>query len=146
MGGHWGSSVGYLADPTSPIRSHCAIIILFTNVPVHQLLWLALLELMTVCVLYVTVRDTFCSYGVMELCTRGLSTTALEALRAKGVSLGCVRCLCVISEERPRIALTQSFSKLFSAIGLSPRTVSTSFGCRVNVGLCLQVGAIIRSC
>lgn len=34
--------------------------------------------------------------------------------------------------------LTTSFSKLFSALGLSPRAVSTSFGCRVNVAICLQ--------
>ena len=40
------SSAGsYLADPTSPIPSHCAAIILFKSVPVHQLSWLALSEL-----------------------------------------------------------------------------------------------------
>ena len=40
------SSAGsYLADPTSPIPSHCAVIILFKSVAVHQLLWLALKEL-----------------------------------------------------------------------------------------------------
>ena len=32
----------YLADPTSPIPSHCAVIILFQSVPVHQLSRLAL--------------------------------------------------------------------------------------------------------
>ena len=38
MLGHGGSSAGsYLADPTSPIPSHCAVIILFQSVPVHQL-------------------------------------------------------------------------------------------------------------
>lgn len=36
------------------------------------------------------------------------------------------------------MALTNSFSKLFSSLGLSPRAVSTSFGCRVNVATCLQ--------
>ena len=46
MVGNGGSSAGlYLADPTSPILSHCAVIILFKGVPVHQLLWLALQEL-----------------------------------------------------------------------------------------------------
>ena len=35
---HGGSSAGsYLADPTSPIPSHCVVIILFKSVPVHQL-------------------------------------------------------------------------------------------------------------
>ena len=46
MLGHGGSSAGsYLADPTFPIPSHCAVIILFQSVPVHQLSRLALYEL-----------------------------------------------------------------------------------------------------
>lgn len=45
----------------------------------------------------------------------------------------------VVAEERPRVALTQSFSKLFKDIGLSSRAVSTTFGSRVNVAICLQV-------
>ena len=45
MLGHGGSSAGsYLADPVSPIPSHCAVIILFRSVPVHQLSRLALLR------------------------------------------------------------------------------------------------------
>lgn len=87
---------------------------------------------------FCTVRDTFCSYGVMELCTKGLNTS-LSALRQRGVNLSCVRTLCVIAEERPRLHLTTAFAKLFSGLGLSSRAVSTSFGCRVNVGICLQV-------
>ncbi|XP_048508308.1 disco-interacting protein 2 homolog C isoform X4 [Athalia rosae] len=83
------------------------------------------------------VRDTFCSYGVMELCTKGLGSS-VHALKTRGVSLACVRTCVVVAEERPRIALTTSFSKLFSALGLSPRAVSTSFGCRVNTAICLQ--------
>lgn len=47
----------------------------------------------------------------------------------------------MVAEERPRTALTQSFSKLFKDLGLHPRAVSTSFGCRVNLAICLQVGA-----
>ena len=89
-------------------------------------------------ILCVSVRDTFCSYGVMELCSKGIGTTT-AALKTKGVNLSCVRTCCVIAEERPRIHLTSSFSKLFSNLGLSSRAVSTSFGCRVNVGICLQV-------
>lgn len=57
----------------------------------------------------------------------------------KGVNLSCVRTCMVVAEERPRIALTQSFSKLFKDLGLSARAVSTTFGCRVNVAICLQV-------
>lgn len=51
-----------------------------------------------------------------------------------------MRTCVVVAEERPRIALTQSFSKLFKDLGLHPRAVSTSFGCRVNLAICLQVG------
>ena len=43
--GHGGSSAGlYLADSTSPIYSHCSVIILFKSVPAHKLSWLALLR------------------------------------------------------------------------------------------------------
>lgn len=55
-----------------------------------------------------------------------------------------VRTCVVVAEERPRIPLTQSFSKLFKDLGLHPRAVSTSFGCRVNLAVCLQVGRINR--
>uniref|UniRef100_A0A8B9SBT9 Disco interacting protein 2 homolog A n=1 Tax=Apteryx owenii TaxID=8824 RepID=A0A8B9SBT9_APTOW len=84
------------------------------------------------------VRVTFCSYSVMEMCTKGLGTQT-DMLRMKGVNLSCVRTCMVVAEERPRITLTQSFSKLFKDLGLSARAVSTTFGCRVNVAICLQV-------
>lgn len=65
-----------------------------------------------------------------------IKTTCFQA---KGVNLSCVRACVVVAEERPRIQLTTSFTKLFASLGLAPRAVSTSFGCRVNVGICLQV-------
>ncbi|XP_053090595.1 disco-interacting protein 2 homolog A isoform X4 [Pangasianodon hypophthalmus] len=83
------------------------------------------------------VRVTFCSYSVMEMCTKGLGSQT-EALRLRNINLSCVRTCMVVAEERPRIALTQSFSKIFKDLGLSPRAVSTTFGCRVNVAICLQ--------
>ncbi|CAO2608479.1 Disco-interacting protein 2 homolog A, partial [Lemmus lemmus] len=82
-------------------------------------------------------RVTFCSYSVMEMCTKGLGAQT-GALRMKGVNLSCVRTCMVVAEERPRISLTQSFSKLFKDLGLPARAVSTTFGCRVNVAICLQ--------
>ncbi|KAF3860390.1 hypothetical protein F7725_000645 [Dissostichus mawsoni] len=57
------------------------------------------------------IRDTFCSYSVMELCTKGLGT---------------------------QTEMLKSFSKLFKDLGLSPRAVSTAFGSRVNLAICLQ--------
>ncbi|MGH0187821.1 UNVERIFIED_CONTAM: hypothetical protein FKN15_026512 [Acipenser sinensis] len=83
------------------------------------------------------IRDTFCSYSVMEMCTKGLGTQT-ETLKARGINLSCVRGCVVVAEERPRILLTQSFSKLFKDLGLSPRAVSTSFGSRVNLAISLQ--------
>uniref|UniRef100_A0A8C7ULV5 Disco-interacting protein 2 homolog Bb n=1 Tax=Oncorhynchus mykiss TaxID=8022 RepID=A0A8C7ULV5_ONCMY len=84
------------------------------------------------------IRDTFCSYSVMELCTKGIGTQT-EILKARGLNLSCVRSCVVIAEERPRLALTMSFSKLFKDLGLSPRAVSTAFGSRVNLAICMQV-------
>lgn len=59
--------------------------------------------------------------------------------QARGINLSGVRTCVVVAEERPRVALTHSFSKLFKDIGLSSRAVSTTFGSRVNVAICLQV-------
>ncbi|MEJ1271230.1 hypothetical protein NN561_002065 [Cricetulus griseus] len=84
------------------------------------------------------IRDTFCSYSVMELCTKGLGNQ-VEVLKTRGINLSCIRTCVVVAEERPRITLQQSFSKLFKDIGLSPRAVSTTFGARVNVAICLQI-------
>ncbi|XP_051910569.1 disco-interacting protein 2 homolog C-like isoform X5 [Hippocampus zosterae] len=83
------------------------------------------------------VRDTFCSYSVMELCTKGLGLQT-ETLKARGLDLSRVRACVVVAEERPRMSLTLSFSKLFKDLGLHPRSVSTAFGCRVNLAICLQ--------
>ncbi|KAJ3592313.1 hypothetical protein NHX12_007441 [Muraenolepis orangiensis] len=83
------------------------------------------------------VRVTFCSYSVMEMCTKGLGSQT-EALRLRNVNLSCVRTCMVVAEERPRIPLTHTFSKIFKDLGLSPRALSTTFGCRVNVAVCLQ--------
>ncbi|KAK6105889.1 AMP-binding enzyme family protein [Brugia pahangi] len=86
------------------------------------------------------VRDTFCSYGVMELCVRELAPQ-ISLLKEKGVSLACVRTCVVVAEERPRVALCAAFSKLFAPLGLNSRAVSTSFGCRVNTAICMQGAA-----
>ncbi|KHN79082.1 Disco-interacting protein 2 -like protein C [Toxocara canis] len=86
------------------------------------------------------VRDTFCSYGVMELCVRELAPQ-ITILKEKGVSLSCVRTCVVVAEERPRVQLCTAFTKLFSPLGLNARAVSTSFGCRVNTAICMQGAA-----
>ncbi|KAH9490996.1 DIP2 disco-interacting protein 2 C [Bulinus truncatus] len=125
------SGLGFVLWCLSSIYSgHHSILIPPSEVEVNPAVWLTAVS-------QFKVRDTFCSYGVMELCTRGLGTST-ASLKAKGVNLSCVRACCVIAEERPRILLTTSFTKLFASLGLSPRAVSTSFGCRVNIGICLQ--------
>ena len=47
----------------------------------------------------------------MELCTRGLGGGVAQ-LRARGVSLACVRTLVAVAEERPRIALANTFTQV----------------------------------
>ncbi|XP_071446233.1 disco-interacting protein 2 homolog C [Hetaerina americana] len=115
---------------SSIYSGHHSILIPPSEVEVNPALWLTAVS-------QNRVRDTFCSYGVMELCTKGLGSS-VNQLKQRGINLGCVRTCVVVAEERPRMALTNGFSKLFSALGLSPRAVSTSFGCRVNVAICLQ--------
>ncbi|CAG7718035.1 unnamed protein product [Allacma fusca] len=115
---------------SSVYSGHHSILIPPSEVEVNPALWLSAVS-------QYKVRDTFCSYGVMELCTKGLGSS-VNLLKQRNVNLACVRTCVVVAEERPRINLTNSFSKLFSAVGLSPRAVSTSFGCRVNVAICLQ--------
>ncbi|XP_029450844.1 disco-interacting protein 2 homolog B isoform X3 [Rhinatrema bivittatum] len=83
------------------------------------------------------IRDTFCSYSVMEMCSKGLGNQT-EVLKAKGINLSYVRTCVVVAEERPRISLSHSFSKLFKDLGLSSRAVSTTFGSRANIAICLQ--------
>uniref|UniRef100_A0AAF5D690 DMAP1-binding domain-containing protein n=1 Tax=Strongyloides stercoralis TaxID=6248 RepID=A0AAF5D690_STRER len=83
------------------------------------------------------VRDVFCSYGVMELCVKELAPQ-IDLLKEKGIYLSCVRTCVAVAEERPRVALCTAFAKLFSPLGLQSRAISTSFGCRVNTGICMQ--------
>ncbi|KAK8393475.1 hypothetical protein O3P69_006655 [Scylla paramamosain] len=115
---------------SSIYSGHQSILIPPGEVEVNPSLWLSAVS-------QYKVRDTFCSYGVMELCTKGLGSS-IALLKQRSVNLACVRTCVVVAEERPRVQLTNSFSKLFSGLGLSPRAVSTSFGCRVNVAVCLQ--------
>uniref|UniRef100_A0A3Q4N4K0 Disco interacting C n=1 Tax=Neolamprologus brichardi TaxID=32507 RepID=A0A3Q4N4K0_NEOBR len=115
----------------SVYSGHQSILIPPSELEVNPALWLSAVS-------QYKVRDTFCSYSVMELCTKGLGLQT-DSLKARGLDLSRVRTCVVVAEERPRIALTQSFSKLFKDLGLHPRAVSTSFGCRVNLAICLQV-------
>ncbi|MBN3293290.1 DIP2C protein, partial [Polypterus senegalus] len=115
----------------SVYSGHQSILIPPSELETNPALWL-------LAVSQYKVRDTFCSYSVMELCTKGLGLQT-ESLKSRGLDLSRVRTCVVVAEERPRIALTQSFSKLFKDLGLHPRAVSTSFGCRVNLAVCLQI-------
>ncbi|CAL9688535.1 unnamed protein product [Knipowitschia caucasica] len=114
----------------SVYSGHQSILIPPSELELNPALWLSAVS-------QYRVRDTFCSYSVMELCTKGLGLQT-DALKSRGLDLSRVRTCVVVAEERPRIALTQSFSKLFKDLGLHPRAVSTSFGCRVNLAICLQ--------
>ena len=82
-------------------------------------------------------RDTFTSYNIMDLCVREL-TNQVPALREKGVNLSCLRTCVAVAEGRPRTSLVQAFTRIFAPLGLLSRSVSTSFGCRVNPAICMQ--------
>uniref|UniRef100_A0AAY4ACQ2 DMAP1-binding domain-containing protein n=1 Tax=Denticeps clupeoides TaxID=299321 RepID=A0AAY4ACQ2_9TELE len=114
----------------SVYSGHQSILIAPCDLEVNAALWLSAVS-------QFKVRDTFCSYSVMELCTRGLGGQT-DSLKSRGVDLSRVRTCVVVAEERPRLSLSLSFSKLFKDLGLHPRAVSTAFGCRVNMAICLQ--------
>ncbi|XP_054168198.1 disco-interacting protein 2-like [Oppia nitens] len=125
------SGLGFVLWCLNSVYSgHHSILIPPSEVELNPSLWLTTVS-------QYKVRDTFCSYGVMELCTKGLGSS-IQQMKQRGVNLSCVRTCVVVAEERPRVSLTNSFTKLFQSLGLSARAVSTSFGCRVNVALCLQ--------
>uniref|UniRef100_A0A1B0G3J4 DMAP1-binding domain-containing protein n=1 Tax=Glossina morsitans morsitans TaxID=37546 RepID=A0A1B0G3J4_GLOMM len=109
---------------------HHSILIAPYEVEANPSLWLSTLS-------QHRVRDTFCSYGVIELCTKALSNS-IPMMKQRNIDLRCVRTCVVVAEERPRVQLTQQFCKLFQALGLNNRCVSTSFGCRVNPAICVQ--------
>ncbi|XP_061432487.1 disco-interacting protein 2 homolog C-like [Lethenteron reissneri] len=115
---------------SSVYSGHQSILIPPSELELNVSLWLSAVS-------QYRVRDTFCSYSAMELCTRGLGTQT-DALKARGVDLSRVRTCVVVAEERPRATLTLSFSKLFRHLGLHARAVTTAFGCRVSPAVCLQ--------
>lgn len=123
--------LGFVLWCVSGIHSgHHTILVPPSEVELNPSLWLNAISANKV-------RDTFCSYSVMELCTKGLAFS-VPHLKQRGINLNCVRTCVVVAEERPRLNLIQSFAKLFSSLGLSPRAVTTSFGCRSNIAICLQ--------
>ena len=71
-----------------------------------------------------------------------MSMLCVLIFQMKGINLSFLRTCIAVAEERPRMQLTQTFSALFSALGLPAKAVSTSFGCRVNIAICMQVRTI----
>ncbi|CAB1330183.1 unnamed protein product, partial [Coregonus sp. 'balchen'] len=85
----------YILCVCSVYSGHQSILIPPMELEMSLPLWLSTLS-------QYKIRDTFCSYSVMELCTKGLGTQT-DALKARGVNLSCVRSCVVIAEERPRL-------------------------------------------
>ncbi|PIO67507.1 AMP-binding enzyme [Teladorsagia circumcincta] len=125
------SGLGFALWCLSSIYSgHHTILIPPSEVEASPSLWLSTVSTLKA-------RDTFATYGVLGLCVQELASQ-VPTLKEKGVSLSCVRTCVVVAEERPRANLVNAFSRLFAPLGLSPRAVSTSFGCRVNAAICMQ--------
>ncbi|KAL5259725.1 hypothetical protein ACHWQZ_G009983 [Mnemiopsis leidyi] len=83
------------------------------------------------------VRDSFMSYTVLEQCTKELANN-MESLKLKGLDLGSIRTCLIVAEERPKTGLINNFSTLASELGLPSDCISTTFGCRANVGMCCR--------
>ncbi len=84
------------------------------------------------------VRDAYVSYTIVDKCCQQLGSNT-DILKTRGIDLSCIRTCVVVTEERPRTSLLNSFTALFSPLGLTSHAHSTSFGCRVNPIICLQV-------
>ena len=101
MVGHGGSSAGsYLTDPTSPISSHCAVIILFKSVPVHQLSWLALVR-ERVKTVFCVLRMPLSSSTNQSLSSSDTQLAFLLALTDNQISNGD-KLFCLQQENRSR--------------------------------------------
>ncbi|XGW19987.1 hypothetical protein V3C99_003647 [Haemonchus contortus] len=125
------SGLGFALWCLSSIYSgHHTILIPPAEVETSPSLWLSTVSTLKA-------RDTFATYGVLSLCIQELASQ-VPTLKERGVNLACVRTCVVVAEERPRATLVNAFSRLFAPLGLSPRAVSTSFGCRVNAAICMQ--------
>ncbi|CAO4361342.1 unnamed protein product [Caenorhabditis nigoni] len=83
------------------------------------------------------VRDAFTTYSTINSCVTQLASS-VESLRERGCNLSMLRSCVAIAEERPRIALMNSFCKLFAPLSLNNRAISTSFSSRVNAAICMQ--------
>src|SRR4051812_11625815 len=55
------------------------------------------------------IRDTFCSYGVMEACVRELGSQVQQLKERNGINLSCLRTCVALAEERPRVQLCEAF-------------------------------------
>ncbi|XP_019861409.1 PREDICTED: disco-interacting protein 2 homolog C-like [Amphimedon queenslandica] len=109
---------------------HTTVLINPYDLEVNPMLWLTVLS-------SGKIRDTYCSYSVVDLCMRELGNS-IESLQSKNINLSSLRSCVIVSEERPRTQLITSFSTLFGIVGLPSRAVSAAFGCRVNPMICFQ--------
>ncbi|CAI4221680.1 unnamed protein product [Auanema sp. JU1783] len=128
------SGLGFALWCLSSVSSgHHTTLIPPAEVETQPSLWLSTVS-------QVKARDTFTTNAIMEMCIRELGTTVSQ-LKDKQVNLSCLRTCVVVAEDRPRTSLVAAFSRIFAPLGLSPRAVSTSFGCRVNPAICMQGAA-----
>ena len=142
MVGHGGSSAGsYLADPTSPIPSHCVVTILFKSVPVHQLSWLALYGLSAITFLgpefYIYNPPTLLTtlrkvpiYWMAIKVTRGTpDQPANSAMAMKPKAVTRVSILCSINNDVQR---ESGFTLLFPSMNNLSREGNVAFNATPN--------------
>ena len=88
--------------------------------------------------LYFSTRQLKPYHLVVEPVFRLLSHTSPQ-FQLKGLDLGSIRTCLIVAEERPKTGLINNFSTLASELGLPSECISTTFGCRANVGMCCRV-------
>uniref|UniRef100_A0A8C4QYM6 Uncharacterized protein n=1 Tax=Eptatretus burgeri TaxID=7764 RepID=A0A8C4QYM6_EPTBU len=126
----------------------CYFLSIYTG---HQTFLIAPVELETLPSLWLLTlsqhktTDTFCSGYVAELCTKNLSTQ-ISTLKTRSVNLASLRSCIVVSEERPRFSLLQSFTKIFEELGLAASAMGVTFGCQVNVAIGIEVRRAVPCC
>ncbi|KAG0729451.1 Disco-interacting protein 2 C [Chionoecetes opilio] len=74
----------------------------------------------------------------MELCTKGLGSSMCSLKATFRESGLCQEPASWWQKSGREYKITNSFSKLFTALDSLPERCLTSFGCRVNVAVCLQ--------
>ena len=126
MVGHGGSSAGsYLVDPTSPIPSHYAVIILCESVTVHQLSWLALRELIDKINHFGTIRHlSYCIYFLRYSLCLSLHIGANEHAKLRNMQIFIISWITVTYVYDDMIVMTAMLMMMMTTTTMMTMTMT----------------------